>query len=136
MKALIIIVIIVVVGLGASKFYDYYQKVNQESEGKRLESAAAEVNPDQLPGLPYQLVASLRKATDDGPKALKQWLDLQRRNPEVKDPRLAYIELDYALLIKGTDPVEAKRVFAEVKSRTQPSSPIYPRVKLMEKTFE
>ena len=136
MKALIVIVIVVILGYGASKFYDYYQQVNKESESQRQEAAAANVNPDQLSGLPWQLQPSLQKAQQEGPKAMKQWLDTNRRNRDLKDPRLAWIELDYALVMKGTDPVEAKRVFAEVKSRTAPDSPVYPRVKLIEKTFE
>jgi hypothetical protein len=136
MKALIIIAIIVVVGFGVSKLYDYYQNVNQENDAKRQEAAAANVAPEQLPGLPYQLEPPFRKAQEEGVKGLKQWLETNRRNPQLKDPRLAWIELDYVLLIKGTDPVEAKRVFADVKNRTPPDSPVSPRIKIIEKTFE
>lgn len=137
MKAVISILIIVVVCFGAWKLNEYYTKVSQEDEAKRQAvAAAANIKGEQLPGLPYQLEPSLQKAQQDGVKALKQWLETYRRSPLVKDPRLAWIELDYVLLIKGSDPGEAKRVFADVKSRTQSDSPIYHRIKLLEKTFE
>ena len=55
---------------------------------------------------------------------------------QIKDPRLAWIELDYALKVAPSNPLEAKRVFAELRDRTTPQSPIYPRVKALEKTME
>jgi hypothetical protein len=39
-------------------------------------------------------------------------------------------------MISVKDPVEAKKIFAEVKKRTPPDSPIYPRIKLLSKTYE
>ena len=137
MKAVISILIIVAVCIGAWKLHEYYTKVTQEDEAKRQAvAAAASIKGEQLPGLPYQLEPSLQQAQQDGVKALKQWLETYRPSPLVKDPRLAWIELDYVLLIVRSDPGEAKRVFADVKNRTQPDSPIYPRIKVMEKTFE
>ncbi len=53
-----------------------------------------------------------------------------------KDPRLAWIELDYVQLVAPKNPGEAKRVFADVKQRTPPESPVYKRVKELEKTYE
>ena len=38
--------------------------------------------------------------------------------------------------IAGEDMAEARRVFAEVKARTPASSPIFPRIKKLEKAYE
>ena len=54
----------------------------------------------------------------------------------VQDPRKAWIELDYCVLVSREDLSEARRVFAEVKKRTPPSSPVWPRVKDLEKVYE
>ncbi len=131
MKALISIFIIVIVCLGAYKLWEYYDRVGREREATE---AARNVSDESLAGLPSQLEPSLKKAKAEGPKALKQWLDTYKRSPLVKDPRLAAIELDYVLLVK--DPVEARRVFAEVKKRTLPDSPLYPRIQALAKTYE
>ena len=54
----------------------------------------------------------------------------------MKDPRLAWIELDYVVLISSTDPVQAKKIYRQVKQRTPADSPIYLRLRAMEKTYE
>jgi len=137
MKALIVILLLVGLALGGWKIKEYYHKVSQEEEAKRQAAAVVNISPEQLPGLPYQLEPSLRQAQEDGPKALKQWLETYRPSPLVKDPRLAWIELDYVLMLRN-NPLEAKRVFAEVKGRIapDPNSPVYRRIQVMEKTYE
>lgn len=92
------------------------------------------VNADQLPGLPPKLEPSLQIALKQGARGLRIWLKNYRGY--VQDPRLAWIELDYAVLVAQKDPAEAKRVFAEVKSRVAPGSPVYGRIKQLEKTYE
>ena len=54
----------------------------------------------------------------------------------VVDPRRAWIQLDYVVEVSREDPSEAKRVFKNVKDRTPPSSPVYSRIKSLEKTYE
>ena len=44
--------------------------------------------------------------------------------------------MDYVLMVSRDNPVEAKRVFAEVKKRVPPESPVYPRLKDLEKIYE
>jgi len=44
--------------------------------------------------------------------------------------------LDYVLVAAPGDPAEARRVFAQVKARLTPRSPVYPRMKQLEKTYE
>jgi hypothetical protein len=61
---------------------------------------------------------------------------LKAHGNSVQDPRKAWIQLDYCVLISREDPAEARRIFAEVKGRLQPSSPVWARIKRLEKTYE
>jgi len=132
MTKLISILIILVVAWVGWKTYTYW-------EGIRGEKAAAEKssvisNPQQLEGLPPQLEASLQAAERAGAATLKNWLDTYGKM--VRDPRLAWIELDYCVMVARDKPAEAKGVFATVKKRTPNSSPVHPRVKQLERTYE
>jgi len=130
MKPLIVIFIIVGVAFGGWKIWDYWKS----KEAEEAERNNPVVTPQQLPGLPYQLNDSLAKAQSGGSKTLKAWLDAYGRS--VQDPRLASIQLDYVLLIGRENPAEARRIFADVKKRTPSNSPVYPRVKQLESTYE
>jgi predicted Zn-ribbon and HTH transcriptional regulator len=44
--------------------------------------------------------------------------------------------LDYVILLAQSDPSEAKRIFNQVKNRTQSDSPVYSRVQQLAKTYE
>ena len=55
---------------------------------------------------------------------------------QVEDPRKAWIELDYCVAVAREDTSEAKRVFKEVKERTPTSSPVWPRIQQLEKTYQ
>jgi hypothetical protein len=92
------------------------------------------VNPDSLQGFPPGYDASLRAAQQQGAAALGNWLKVY--GPAVQDPRKAWIQLDYVLLITRDNPQEAKRIFNEVKDRTPPSSPVWPRVHDLEKSYQ
>jgi hypothetical protein len=65
---------------------------------------------------------------------LRNWLKAYDR--QIKDPRKAWIELDYCVLVAREDPAEARRVFASVKDRMPASSPVWPRIKQLEKTYQ
>jgi len=134
MKAAITILIIVGVVFGGYKLWEYWDEVEHEKEMKA--STQVDISPESLPGLPQQLQPSLQQAQKGGPKALKAWIDGTKKSGSVKDPRLAWIELDYVLMITKDDPIEAKRVFKEVKDRTPTDSKIYPRIKSLEKNYE
>ena len=134
MKALIIIAIVVIVALGAWQLFDYWQKVEDEKVTAQKQAASDVVNPDALPGLPQGWDGSLHAAEQQGSAALGNWL--KTYGPSVQDPRKAWIELDYCVAISRDDPAEARRVFALVKGRLPPSSPVWPRVKQLEKTYE
>jgi hypothetical protein len=84
--------------------------------------------------MPDDLRKSYDIAKGNGPVALGKWL--KSVGDRVDDPRRAWIELDYVVGIAQEDPQEAKRVFAEVKGRIPETSPVYPRVKALEKTYQ
>jgi hypothetical protein len=129
MKPFIVIFILVGLAFGGWKIWDYW-KAKQAEEAQQNNP----VKPEELAGLPFQLKDSLAKAQAGGSKTLKAWLDHYGKS--VQDPRLASIQLDYVLLVGREDPVEARRVFADVKKRTPASSPVYARVKQLESTYE
>jgi hypothetical protein len=84
--------------------------------------------------MPPQMEPTLKAAESQGAAGLRNWLKAYGRS--IQDPRKAWIELDYCLLISKENPSEAKRLFAEIKSRTLESSPVWPRIKQLEKTYE
>lgn len=134
MTKVIAVFIIVVVLYGSYSLFLYWEKVKNEEETKQRQEAAAMVLGDQLPGMPYQLEQSLQDARKKGAPGLRAWL--KANAPSLEDPRKAWIELDYCVAVAREDPAEAKRVFAGVKERIGPASPVYPRLKQLEKTYE
>ncbi len=134
MTKLIAAFIIIVTLYGGWKLFLYWDKVKNEEETKQKQEAAATVVGDQLPGMPYQLDASLQNARKLGAVGLKNWL--KTHSQSVEDPRKAWIELDYCVAVARENPAEAQRVFAQVKERTGPASPVWQRVKQLEKTYE
>jgi hypothetical protein len=127
-------VLIVLGCYGVWELFLYWEKVKGQEETQQKQSAAAQVAGDTLPGLAWQLEESLRDAKTKGAAGLKAWL--KAHSQSVEDPRKAWIELDYCVAIAREDPAEARRVFAEVKQRLSTGSPVYPRMKQLEKTYE
>ena len=134
MTKLIAAVIIVLVLCGVWQLFVYWEKVKNEEETKQKQNAAAMVLGDQLPGLPYQLEQSLQDARKRGAIGLKDWL--KANGQSIEDPRKAWIELDYCVAVAREDTAEARRVFASVKQRIGAASPVWTRVKQLEKTYE
>jgi|SRR5436190_14520846 hypothetical protein len=130
---LIAAVIIIAVLYGGWNLFLYWENVRNEKESVRKEEVAA-VSGDTLQGLPYGLDQSLRNAESQGAAALKTWL--KDYGHLVQDPRKAWIELDYCVMVARNDPAEARRVFAAVKERTGPTSPVWKRVKQLAPTYE
>ena len=64
---------------------------------------------------------------------MKAWL--KQYHGYVADPKLAAIELDYVVLAGAKNFIEAKEIFAAVKQRIPTNSPIYPRIKQLERTY-
>src|SRR5262245_3501945 len=134
MTKVITVFIIIVVLFGGYHLFLYWEKVKNEQEAAKKQEAAAIVDPNSLPGLPRNLEASFQAAQRQGAPAMKQWL--KNFGPMLQDPRKAWIELDYCALIAREDPAEARRLFASVKERTSASSPVWDRVKKLERTYE
>jgi hypothetical protein len=125
---------VIAVLYGGWNLFFYWERVRDEKESIRKDTAAAALTSENLPGLPYGLDQSLRNAESQGAGALKTWLKDYGRL--VQDPRKASIELDYCVMVARNDPAEAKRVFATVRERTGPTSPLWPRVKQLAPTYE
>ncbi len=134
MSRLIGILIVVALLYGGYRLFLYWQSYQDRQETAQKEAAAAVVEPGSLPGLPPSLEASLKAAEAQGPAVLKKWL--QAYGPQVQDPRKAWIEMDYCEALFRQNPAEARQVFAAVKNRTPPSSPVWPRIQQVEKSFE
>lgn len=135
MKIVIALVVVIAVLAGAYKIWEYWDKVSHDKDITEQEAAAKlNINPDQLPGMPEDLRKSYDIVKGNGPVALGKWL--KSVGDRVDDPRRAWIELDYVRDIAREDPQEAKRVFAQVKGRIPETSPVYPRLKQLEKTYE
>jgi hypothetical protein len=134
MTKLIAAFIIILVLYGGWHLFLYWDKVQREDESKKKQEVAAVVTEEQLAGLPDKLGPSLQAAKRQGVIGMKSWLKVY--GSMVQDPRKAWIELDYCLLLSHEDLPEARRVFREVKDRTPPTSPVWPRVKQLEKTYE
>jgi len=134
MTKLITLFIVCVVLFAGWSLLKYWEKVENEKDTEQKQAAASVVHGDQLAGLPYELQASLQDAEKRGAAALGSWL--KTYGAKVQDPRKAWIELDYCEMVAREDPAEAKRVFEAVKSRTPPSSPVWPRIHDLEKSYE
>jgi hypothetical protein len=127
-------VIIALMVFGIFGLYRYWETFQEQKEVEQRETAARNISPDQLPGMPAELQASLEAARMQGPRAMQKWLKTYAR--VVGDPRKAWIELDYCGMIYRDNPREARRIFAEVKARTPSTSPVYPRIQALQKTYE
>lgn len=134
MTKLIAAAIIILALWGGWHLFLYWEDVKNEEQVARKEAIARTVTGSQLPGLPPQLESSLQAAQNQGRIAMRNWLRTHERN--VQDPRRAWIELDYCVMIARDDPAEAKRIFAQVKERTPPSSPVWPRIKQLESSYQ
>lgn len=132
MTKLISLLIVVVVLFVGWRVFVYWEQVKNQEESTRKQ--AASFTPQQLPGLPYQLEASLDAAQRQGATGLGKWL--KAYGNMVQDPRKAWIQLDYCGLLARDNVAEAKRIFAEVKRRTPRSSPVWPRIRQEAKTFD
>ncbi|MBM3833107.1 MAG: hypothetical protein FJ403_07515 [Verrucomicrobia bacterium] len=137
MKQVLSILIILGVFLLFRELISKYQAVKrQQSEGVEQtepNSPPAAASSAALPALPPNMEAALEAAQKQGADGLRNFL--RQYGYAVHDPRRAAIELDLALLVNLKDPTEARAIFKSVQERTPRSSPVYERVKRLEKTF-
>lgn len=132
-KSIGVLIVLAVCYLGYLLFQQW-DKARLEHEQQRRTQTAVNTAPEALPGMPYQLDQSLRAAREKGPAAFRTWFNTYER--ELADPRKAWIELDLCVALARENPAEARRIFAGVKARVPPASPVWPKMKELEKTFE
>jgi hypothetical protein len=132
-KFVVTLIIVVGLSLGAWQIYQYWGNFKEKTP-EAAAPARVEVSGDQLPGLPARLEGPLQTAEEHGAAALREFLT--DHGKEIQDPRRAWIELDYVVLAGVSDPGEARRVFAKVEGRLTSVSPVYDRMKQLQKTYE
>ena len=132
MTKLLVLLVALVVGFIGYHLFEYWQGMEKTEDVRQ--HVVQVVTGDSLPGVPYQLQQSLQTAQGRGVDGLREWL--KAYGSAIQDPRKAWIQLDYCLLVTRDDIGEAKRVFAEVKARTPKTSPVWPRIQQLEKTYE
>lgn len=133
MTKIIAAVIVALVLWGGWELFFYWERVNNEKEDEKKHAVTA-VQPEMLNGLPPELDNALRAAQNQGPDGLGNFLKVYGNR--LQDPRKAWIELDYCQMLARENTAEAKRVFAGVKQRTPHSSPVWPRIQQLEKTYD
>jgi len=133
MTKLISAFIIIVVIFCGYQLFVYWEKVKNEEETQR-QAARQTLDANNLPGLPQALYDSYQAAQRNGNVAVRNWLKTYEK--QLQDPRKAWIELDFCVAITREDPAEARRIFKSVKDRLPPTSPVWPRVKQLEKSYE
>jgi hypothetical protein len=132
-KFVVGLIIVVGLSLGAWQIYQYLE-TSQEKTPLATAAAPAQITGDQLAGLPPSLEGALQTAEQNGATALREFLAAHGK--AIQDPRRAWIELDYVVLVGANDPGEARRVFVKVKGRLAPGSPAYNRMQQLAKTYE
>lgn len=126
--------IIVLMLWAGYRLFIYYKEVDAQRYAEKQQSTGKDIDPSRLHGLPYQLEQSLTAAKNQGAPALKKWL--KQYDNQIADPRKAWIQLDYCTMVARDNPQEARAVFTEVKERLKEDSPVYPRLKQLEKSFD
>lgn len=134
MTKIIAILIIAGVLYGGWHLFFYWERVKYEEQAAARQSEVQQVTPEQLSGMSAQLEPSLKEAQKLGVAAMRSWL--RTYGPLIHDPRKAWIELDYCMALARENPTEARRVFQEVKDRTPATSPVWPRIQSLQKTYE
>lgn len=134
MKFVITVIIVVGLSLGAWQIYQYWQTFAPKQAASAQAAPPPDIPGDQLPGMAPSLQGALAQARQRGAEGLHDFL--QTYGNTISDPRRASIELDYVILLAQTSPGDARKEFAKVKSRIGPDSPVYNRVKQLEKTYD
>jgi hypothetical protein len=137
MKALITIFIVLVAVFIFTQIMGVYKRSVRSDGSAGSPPAQHDSTPaagENLPGLPSYLEASLAAAQSQGVEALGKWLDTWAKH--VQDPRLAWIELDYVVLLNLKDHKAARQKFLETQARIPPGSPIYERIQKLAPAYE
>ena len=134
MRKVIGLLLIIGAVWGVRQLIAHYERVQAEKIAREGGGPSpGPIDTGVLPGLPPGLEASFQTARKQGPAGMRNWLKAYR--PYLTDPRLAAIELDYVVLVGANNLKEARQIFAAVRQRTPTNSPVYPRIKQLEKTY-
>lgn len=128
------VLIIVVIGYIGYAIFQQWDKARIEHDTGKQAAAAVGVQGEGLPGMPPQLESGMKAAKERGPAAFRTWFNANQAL--LSDPRKAWIQLDLCVAMTRENPSEAKQIYADVKKRVPPSSPVWARMKELEKTFE
>jgi hypothetical protein len=114
----------------------FYRRTSGPEGGQTTESSGEIHTPtgDSLPGLPPFLETSLAQAQQQGAEELGKWLKAWSK--QVQDPRLAWIELDYVVLLNLKDHKAARERFLQIKARTPPGTPVFDRIQKLDSAYE
>lgn len=135
MKFIIAVIIVVGLSMGAYQLHEYWGKFKDKDDTAAVAPAIAVPDSgDQLAGLPPKLQPLLDLAQKRGAVGLREFLATY--GSKIADPRKAWIELDYVVLLAQSSPGSARQKFQEVKSRVQPDSPVYGRIQQLDKTYD
>lgn len=131
MKALIIIFVALVAVFLFTQLTGFYSRTARETpEAESYAPSASTTSTAEggsLPGLPFHLEASLQQAQQAGLEEFGKWLKTWAR--QVQDPRLAWIELDYVVLLNLKDRKAAIEKFEQVAARVPANSPVAERIR-------
>lgn len=89
--------------------------------------------PGKMRGMAAALEPAFEEAKRGGAENLGKWIEQHR--DDLRDPRLADIELDYVVLVGSANPAEARRVLATLATRLQAASPVYKRFQQLQKAY-
>ena len=134
MTKLIAALIVAAVLFGIWELWVWYDRVDHEKEEDEAKARAALVVGDYLQGMPMDLEPKLTAARAKGAEGMKSFLATY--GAKMEDPRKAWLELDYCVLIARDNPTEARRIFAAVKGRTSPTSKVWKRIQELSKSIE
>jgi len=124
--------IIIIVLWVAYHMWVYWEQIRDEKESQ-IAASKVVVREEMLSGLPQNLENSLQGAKKAGLATFRRWLDTY--GPSIQDPRKAWIELDYCIMLARENAKEAGRIFAAVQQRTPTNSPVYPRIRQLQATY-
>lgn len=126
---LTVLLVAVVVWFGL-KFSRYAkQKIGETPVQMDGEAPAA----GKLPGMIASLEPTYETAKRDGAEGVARFL--KQHSSEIRDPRLADLQLDYVLLVGSSNQAEAKRVLALIEARITPRSPVFKRFEQLRKSY-
>jgi hypothetical protein len=135
MTKLIGVLIVALVCWGGYELFELWDRYDTAKDIKAQEDSRPQITTgDQVGRMTPELEKTLEIATKRGAVGIKDWLNAY--GTKVEDPRKAWIQLDYVVLLSRDNPAEAKKVFDEVKARTPENSPVYPRIQKLEQNYD